>query len=209
MSETKSLAAPKASFDRRAVVKGAAWSVPVIAAAIAAPALRRAERTLTAAFLALMGNMRPICAAAKALRQTINGKRYQGFTITNSASGAITGAISSARLSSRLEAQIRASCLLAKEQRAPCYSQCRQRRSTDIGPLHHRFDRPLLPMGRWSSTSPTTTSPSTPNGTGSMTVLPGLRLVRTQPDARPHSRSPWAKRKGLDLRPIRFLCCSQ
>ena len=38
MSETKSLAAPKASFDRRAVVKGAAWSVPVIAAAIAAPA---------------------------------------------------------------------------------------------------------------------------------------------------------------------------
>lgn len=38
MSEIKSLAAPKASFDRRSVVKGAAWSVPVIAAAIAAPA---------------------------------------------------------------------------------------------------------------------------------------------------------------------------
>ncbi|MDP9982298.1 hypothetical protein J2W14_001686 [Pseudarthrobacter oxydans] len=38
MSEIKSLAAPKVSFDRRAVVKGAAWSVPVIAAAIAAPA---------------------------------------------------------------------------------------------------------------------------------------------------------------------------
>ena len=38
MSEIQSLAAPKASFDRRTVVKTAAWSVPVIAAAIAAPA---------------------------------------------------------------------------------------------------------------------------------------------------------------------------
>ena len=38
MSEIQSLAAPKASFDRRSVVKTAAWSVPVIAAAIAAPA---------------------------------------------------------------------------------------------------------------------------------------------------------------------------
>ncbi|MGP4031801.1 hypothetical protein [Pseudarthrobacter sp. 1C304] len=38
MSQTENLAAPKASFDRRSVVKTAAWSVPVIAAAIAAPA---------------------------------------------------------------------------------------------------------------------------------------------------------------------------
>lgn len=38
MSEINSSAEPKASFDRRSVMKGAAWSVPVIAAAIAAPA---------------------------------------------------------------------------------------------------------------------------------------------------------------------------
>ncbi|MET4134205.1 hypothetical protein [Pseudarthrobacter sp. PvP090] len=51
MSEIKSLAAPKASFDRRAVVKGAAWSVPVIAAAIAAPAASASHTgTPTAAF---------------------------------------------------------------------------------------------------------------------------------------------------------------
>ncbi|CAH0268100.1 hypothetical protein SRABI26_03583 [Arthrobacter sp. Bi26] len=45
MSEIKSLAAPKASFDRRSVVKGAAWSVPVIAAAIAAPAAAASHHT--------------------------------------------------------------------------------------------------------------------------------------------------------------------
>lgn len=50
MSETKSLAAPKASFDRRAVVKGAAWSVPVIAAAIAAPAAAASTGTQTLTF---------------------------------------------------------------------------------------------------------------------------------------------------------------
>ena len=50
MSEIKSLAAPKASFDRRAVVKGAAWSVPVIAAAIAAPAAAASVATATMAF---------------------------------------------------------------------------------------------------------------------------------------------------------------
>lgn len=54
MSETKSLAAPKASFDRRSVVKGAAWSVPVIAAAIAAPAAAASHtgtpHTVTVAF---------------------------------------------------------------------------------------------------------------------------------------------------------------
>lgn len=49
MSEIKSLAAPKASFDRRSVVKGAAWSVPVIAAAIAAPAAA-ASVNVTVAF---------------------------------------------------------------------------------------------------------------------------------------------------------------
>lgn len=53
MSEIKSLAAPKASFDRRSVVKTAAWSVPVIAAAIAAPAAAASGRTATAAFGAL------------------------------------------------------------------------------------------------------------------------------------------------------------
>lgn len=47
MSETKSLAAPKASFDRRTVVKTAAWSVPVIAAAIAAPAAAASHHTVT------------------------------------------------------------------------------------------------------------------------------------------------------------------
>ncbi|WP_157356902.1 hypothetical protein [Arthrobacter sp. U41] len=49
MSEIKSLAAPKASFDRRTVVKTAAWSVPVIAAAIAAPAAAASTTTAAAA----------------------------------------------------------------------------------------------------------------------------------------------------------------
>ena len=55
------MAAPKASFDRRSVVKGAAWSVPVIAAAIAAPAAAASAPTATAAFDALRVKRSPPC----------------------------------------------------------------------------------------------------------------------------------------------------
>ncbi|MET1154262.1 hypothetical protein [Arthrobacter sp.] len=81
MSETQSLTAPKASFDRRSVVKGAAWSVPVIAAAIAAPAAAASAKTAT---VSLYGEGSRVTYAP-----TRNGGRAKigtaptGFTIHN------------------------------------------------------------------------------------------------------------------------------
>ncbi|MEV5051547.1 hypothetical protein [Arthrobacter sp. LAR12-1-1.1] len=91
MSEIKSLAAPKASFDRRSVVKGAAWSVPVIAAAIAAPAASASARNASAGFDGLSGavSFAPTDPKSKAKP----GTGPTGFTITNYA-GAIAGPIS-------------------------------------------------------------------------------------------------------------------
>ena len=95
MSEIKSLAAPKASFDRRSVVKGAAWSVPVIAAAIAAPAAAASAGSATAALLPLAGNTKYKLRGGEGKPSNDkNGKGTKGFTITNSANGAITGVIS-------------------------------------------------------------------------------------------------------------------
>ena len=95
MSETKSLSAPKASFDRRSVVKGAAWSVPVIAAAIAAPAAAASETTATVTFAPV-----PAAGTTPFVRvgheqspgQTKQGAASQTFTIQNTP-GAITGNI--------------------------------------------------------------------------------------------------------------------
>lgn len=83
MSEIKSLAAPKASFDRRAVVKGAAWSVPVIAAAIAAPAAAASEASATSAF----GASGPV--TFKAPPKT--GTAPSGLAIHNTPGTAISG----------------------------------------------------------------------------------------------------------------------
>ena len=88
MSETKSLAAPKASFDRRSVVKTAAWSVPVIAAAIAAPAAAASARTAT---ITLDGDGSTVSYAPTKTAGTVrSGKAPTGFTIHNTP-GAITG----------------------------------------------------------------------------------------------------------------------
>ena len=99
MSEIKSLAAPKASFDRRAVVKGAAWSVPVIAAAIAAPA---------AAASATDRDSRPsLGPAATQLQRVDRGSHCRGLERPRRASqsttpaGAINGDHSLARSQSR------------------------------------------------------------------------------------------------------------
>ena len=91
MSEIKSLAAPKASFDRRAVVKGAAWSVPVIAAAIAAPAAAASARTATAAFDYVAGNgISVVNLDASLASKSATGPT--GFHIQNTP-GAFTGTI--------------------------------------------------------------------------------------------------------------------
>jgi hypothetical protein len=92
MSETKSLAAPKASFDRRAVVKGAAWSVPVIAAAIAAPAA--AASVVTTPSLTIDGEGTPINFDSATPKH--HGTAPTSFTIDNPgalSTGAISGSI--------------------------------------------------------------------------------------------------------------------
>lgn len=88
MSEIKSLAAPKASFDRRAVVKGAAWSVPVIAAAIAAPAAA-ASHTGTVSVSIVPSTTNPTFAGTPA----VVGTGPQGFTISTTGA-AISGTAS-------------------------------------------------------------------------------------------------------------------
>ncbi|BCW72585.1 hypothetical protein [Arthrobacter sp. NicSoilB8] len=96
MSETKSLAAPKASFDRRSVVKGAAWSVPVIAAAIAAPAASASEKGATVVFASV-----PAAGSTSFVRvgqeqspgQTRHGAAAPKFTIANPTPGGISGDI--------------------------------------------------------------------------------------------------------------------
>ena len=95
MSEIQSLAAPKASFDRRSVVKTAAWSVPVIAAAIAAPAAAASTTSATAAYLPLSGNTKfHVRGSETKPAEDRKGKGTKGFTITNSGSNAINGPIS-------------------------------------------------------------------------------------------------------------------
>ena len=90
MSEIKSLAAPKASFDRRAVVKGAAWSVPVIAAAIAAPAAAASAATRR---LRRPSDGRGNAANVHRLERRGNDaeRRPTGFTIHNTTGAAIDG----------------------------------------------------------------------------------------------------------------------
>lgn len=95
MSEIKSLAAPKASFDRRSVVKTAAWSVPVIAAAIAAPAAAASARTATVAFDYAAGNAITLPEAGsegKPNPKNRAGTGPKGFYIQNTV-GAISGQI--------------------------------------------------------------------------------------------------------------------
>lgn len=82
---------PMPSFDRRVVVKGAAWSLPVIAAAVAAPAAAASAATALVAFSAsstangltwtrLNGNQ----------TATVKGTGPTSFSIQNDA-GAISG----------------------------------------------------------------------------------------------------------------------
>ncbi|MET3951491.1 hypothetical protein [Arthrobacter sp. UYEF36] len=87
MSETKSLVAPKASFDRRSVVKGAAWSVPVIAAAIAAPAAAASTHTYSAALIA--GSGFPTVVGTPQM----SGTGLQGFAVSTTGA-TFTGAVS-------------------------------------------------------------------------------------------------------------------
>ena len=89
MSETKSLSAPKASFDRRAVVKSAAWSVPVIAAAIAAPAAAASGGTppVVKVSASFVGNPVAITVAGQ---HVTSGTGPQGFTISTNGA-AISG----------------------------------------------------------------------------------------------------------------------
>jgi hypothetical protein len=89
MSETKSLAAPKTSFDRRAVVKGAAWSVPVIAAAIAAPAAAASVTPATLSAALVPGSGVPTVGGTPEM----HGTGPKGFAVTTTGV-AVTGAIS-------------------------------------------------------------------------------------------------------------------
>ena len=90
MSEIQSLAAPEASFDRRTVVKTAAWSVPVIAAAIAAPAAAASARTASAAFDAAGGGISYM--QLDDAKKSKSGTGPTGFHIQNTP-GAIAGSI--------------------------------------------------------------------------------------------------------------------
>ena len=98
MSEIQSLAAPKASFDRRSVVKTAAWSVPVIAAAIAAPAAAASVGTPTAK---ASFEKVPTSATFTRVENPVSGQNRTGlapveFTVTNTSSvptGTIQGVI--------------------------------------------------------------------------------------------------------------------
>src|SRR5687767_14217638 len=89
MSEITSLAAPKATFDRRAVVKGAAWSVPVIAAAIAAPAAAASTPQQTLSLNLVAGTGFPTVAGTPQM----SGTGHQGFAVSTTGA-AMTGAIS-------------------------------------------------------------------------------------------------------------------
>jgi hypothetical protein len=84
---------PGRHFDRRAVVKGAAWSVPVIAAAVAAPAAAASAATALVAFSA---NTAPKGLTWTRLNgnqnATVKGTGPTSFSIQNSP-GAITGPI--------------------------------------------------------------------------------------------------------------------
>ena len=77
MSEIQSLTAPKASFDRRSVVKTAAWSVPVIAAAIAAPAAAASTPTAVKVWAAFVDPT----VQAVAGKHAASGKGPSGFVI--------------------------------------------------------------------------------------------------------------------------------
>jgi hypothetical protein len=89
MSEIQSLAAPKASFDRRSVVKTAAWSVPVIAAAIAAPAAAASTPTTTLSAALIAGTGVPVVGGTPQM----SGTGLQGFAVSTTGA-AVPGAIS-------------------------------------------------------------------------------------------------------------------
>ncbi|MCI9872592.1 hypothetical protein [Arthrobacter humicola] len=89
MSEIKSLAAPKASFDRRAVVKGAAWSLPVIAAAIAAPAAAASTPQPTLSAGLVLGTTAPTVIGTRLM----HGTGPKGFAVATTGA-AVAGAIS-------------------------------------------------------------------------------------------------------------------
>lgn len=91
MSETKSLAAPKAAFDRRSVVKAGAWSVPVIAAAIAAPAAAASTPAPATVSGSIVG-----AGSAQVVSGTpeVLGHGPQGFAISTTGTTGITGTVS-------------------------------------------------------------------------------------------------------------------
>lgn len=89
MSEINSSAEPKASFDRRSVMKGAAWSVPVIAAAIAAPAAAASAPTgTTTASIVASSTTQTVTGTPEVL-----GTGPKGFTISTTGA-AISGTAS-------------------------------------------------------------------------------------------------------------------
>ena len=187
MSEIKSLAAPKASFDRRAVVKGAAWSVPVIAAAIAAPAAAASERSATAAFLALTGNTKyHLRGSESAPSNDKNGKGTKGFTITNSASGAITGAISGTIIITPGSANTDLNVYSLNSTGLPVTLSADSDASTGYRASFITGSTTIAPNGSLVFNLTYNYAASTPNGTGSMTVLlnfPGGRSLTLGPTA--------------------------
>lgn len=94
MSEIMSESNAKSTVDRRTIVKGAAWSVPVIAAAIAAPAAAASAPSAVVAFLNLSSTSWP--QLGNGAGNTVTGTGPTGFAVQNTPfaiTGPITGTI--------------------------------------------------------------------------------------------------------------------
>ena len=92
MLQFKSPTAPKANFDRRAVLRGTAWSVPVIAVAIAAPAAAASQVSQPSPTLSanlITGTGVPTVGGTPATL----GTGPKGFAVSTTGA-AVTGAIS-------------------------------------------------------------------------------------------------------------------
>ena len=83
MNENATAGAPR-TIDRRTVVKGAAWSVPAIAAAVAMPLASASGGTSTPASLAI---------SADCLLQVAGISAASGFIVTNSGTEAYSGTV--------------------------------------------------------------------------------------------------------------------
>ncbi|MDR7083199.1 hypothetical protein J2X01_002492 [Arthrobacter ginsengisoli] len=185
MSEIKTLAAPKASFDRRAVVKGAAWSVPVIAAAIAAPAAAASELKATAAFTSATGKIKyHLRGSEGSPSNNKNGNGPTGFSIKNSVTGSITGAISGTIIITPSTGGPDLSVYTLTSAGLPIALFADSDNTTGYRASFLTNSTTIAPNGSLAFAMAFNFAASTPNGTGSMTILlkfPGGRVLTLGP----------------------------